>query len=118
MRGVVVPGLGIGRKLGYPTANLKLSFVSHNTKLSFGVYVARVAREDKTYNSVAVVGARQEHGSPLVEVFLLDFDGDLYGKELTVEVLKKISELERFNNEEELARKIENDLRKARAYFV
>src|SRR3989338_5847135 len=102
IRGKVVRGLGIGKKLGYPTANLKLSFV-YRTKLSFrrllGVYATRDTVDGAPHDAVAVIGARFENGQPLLEVHFLDFSGELRGKELEVEVLDKVSEIEIFKNE-------------------
>ena len=111
LRGKVVQGLGIGAKFGYPTANLE---IDGPQDIESGVYAAHAVVNRAVHHAVAVVGARQEKSKPLVEVLLLDFDGDLYRKELEVEVLKKISEIERFENEEQLVEKIKQDVKRAR----
>jgi len=114
LNGKVVPGMRVGRTLGYPTANVE----SNDPAPSAGVYVACVAVDTTQYEGILVVGARQEAGRPLVEVLLLDFDGDLYGKTLTIEVQKHISDIERFETNEQLVKKIEEDIKKARTYFA
>ena len=124
IRGIVEKGLGIGKKLGYPTANLEISAINRGKAsgvpealprdIQPGVYAARTMVDEVSYYAVAVVGARMEHGEPLVEVHLLDFEGELHGKEIEVEVLQKVSEIEQLDNEEALVRKIEKDIRKVR----
>ncbi|MBI2551927.1 riboflavin kinase [Candidatus Uhrbacteria bacterium] len=109
--GKVKRGLGIGTKLGYPTANLECGGGLCPIP---GVYAARVAINGAPRDAVAVVGARSEDAKPLLEVHLLDFEDDLSGKELAVEILNKISEIENFSNDEKLKSKIEEDIRKAR----
>ena len=111
LRGKVVAGAGIGRKLGYPTANLECVNVEYPRS---GVYAARVVFNDSAYHAVAVIGARLEREKSLIEVLVLDFHGDLYDKKLEVEVLDKLSEIKEFKNEKALVAKIENDIRKAR----
>ncbi len=113
IRGTVVQGLGKGRVLGYPTANIAYDGECPAT----GVYAARCVVDGAAHNAVAVVGTRKENGKSLVEVLLLDFSGDLYGKELEVVMLKKISEIETFINEVALVEKIKEDIKKARVYF-
>lgn len=128
IHGKVVSGLGLGTKLGYPTANLdidwlKLSFVRRCcTKLSFGrmrgVYAARATFDSATHDAAVIIGARQYRGRPLTEVLILDFHDDLYGKELAIEMLEKISDIERFDTEEELIQKIEHDIQLIRDNFA
>ena len=121
LRGKVVRGLGIGKKLGYPTANLEIygSSASVATEAELpaiapGVYAARAMYEDVTHDAAVVVGAREENGKPLVEVCFLDFDGDLSGKEIEVEFLEKVSEIEIFKDKRELKKKIKRDIKKVR----
>ena len=102
IKGKVVRGLGMGHKLGYPTANLEHSGHAPED----GVYVARAGE----YCAVVIVGARPN----LLEVFILDFDGDLYGQEFEVELLEKVSDIERCEDEAKLKHKIEEDIRKVR----
>ena len=115
LRGRVVSGLGIGKILGYPTANLDCVGAVYPMP---GVYAARAMVEGSVHHAVAVVGAREHEGKPLIEVLLFDFQGDLYGKEIEIEVLDKISAIQKFENKKALVKKIENDVKKAQAYFA
>lgn len=110
LRGRVTAGLGIGRQLGYPTANISYDGAGPAP----GVYAARCVVDDVAHNAVVVVGTRQDHGRPLVEVLILDFQGDLYGKTLAVEVLAKVSDIEQCADEVALKRKIEEDIKDVR----
>lgn len=109
--GIVKTGLGIGKKFGYPTANLECGGIKYPAS---GVYAARCMLDGVVHDAVVVVGARQECGKPLAEVHLLDFAGDLRGKELEVDVLEKVSEIEKFETEGALVKKIKEDVKKAR----
>ena len=112
LKGRVQKGLGIGRTLGYPTANL--SCEAKVLPSSKGVYAAYATMGKTRYEAVAVIGARFDKGTPLVEVHLFDFKGDLRKKELEVELFDKVSEIEKFVDDEQLKRKIEEDVKKVR----
>ena len=88
LEGHVAPGDKRGRSIGYPTANLKLERV---LQPAFGVYAvrARVHGEEKVYDGVANFGLRPMFAlsSPLLEVHLFDFSGELYGELLEVELV-------------------------------
>jgi riboflavin kinase/FMN adenylyltransferase len=81
--GEVIHGDKRGRELGFPTANIKLD---PSSGLKHGIYAVRVGIGDKRHDGVASFGVRPmfDDGAPLLEVFLFDFDGDLYGKALDV----------------------------------
>lgn len=111
LKGKVQPGLGIGKKLGYPTANLECDKSQYPAP---GVYVARCMLDGVVHDAVVVVGARQERGKPLIEVHFFDFVGDLWGKELEVDVFEKVSEIQKFEDESKLLQKIKEDVKKAR----
>jgi riboflavin kinase/FMN adenylyltransferase len=84
--GMVVGGAHRGQSLGFPTANLKLP---PGTALLHGIYAVRVYVGDKRHDGAAYLGTRPmfDNGDPILEVFLLDFDGDLYGREIEVEFI-------------------------------
>lgn len=111
IHGKVVTGLGIGAKLGYPTANLECDNAEFPAS---GVYAAQAMVDGAAYNAALIIGARENNRRPLIEVFFFDFKGDLYGKTLTVEVSKKVSDIEQCEDELALKHKIEDDLRKVR----
>jgi len=103
--GVVIKGEG----LGYKTANLK---ADQPFQLADGVYLAVVLFQNKEYQALAVMGIRQD-----IEVYLLDFSGDLYSKLLEVEILGKLRDLIKCESREKLLRKIKEDIKEAREYF-
>ncbi len=115
LRGKVIAGLQQGKKLGYPTANLECGEAVCPMP---GVYAAKVNIDNTNHQAVVVVGARFEQGKPLTEVLILDFQEELYGRMLEVDILDRISEIEKFDYEEDLKNKIVKDIDKAREYFA
>ena len=107
-----------GRKMGFPTANMHLG---HCLAPAFGVYAVRVAilEGDKVvsrHDGVANFGVRPMYqvDVPLLETHLFDFDGDLYGKYLSVELIRYIRPEAKFANQEALIAQIAADAAKAR----
>jgi len=107
-----------GRKMGFPTANMHLG---HCLAPAFGVYAVRVAilEGDKVvarHDGVANFGIRPMYqvDVPLLETHLFDFDGDLYGKYLSVELIRYIRPEAKFANQEALIAQIAADAAKAR----
>ena len=84
LSGQVISGRKLGRTLGIPTANLALP--EDTVQLPFGVYACKATVERKTYLAVTNIGNRPTVGGHriTVEPWLLDFEGDLYGKDLTL----------------------------------
>ncbi len=115
--GRVSRGRQLGRQLGFPTANIPLR--RNHSPLS-GVFAVRVCRNAKEhYPGVANLGTRPTVGGTeqQLEVYLLDFKGDLYGAELKVEFLSRLRAEKRFNGLEELTRQIQRDVQSARDFF-
>lgn len=121
-KGRVVHGKAVGRTLGVPTLN----FDAKPEGLECGVYVGFVrilnlgSDEQKKYPSVANWGPQPTFKSeePLLEVHVLDFSDELYGKEVSFEFLKKIRDIETFESPEALKVQIQKDLDEARAFFA
>jgi riboflavin kinase / FMN adenylyltransferase len=111
--GQVVHGDKRGRELGYPTANLRLDPACG---LRHGVYAVRCGHGDRRYDGVANFGRRPmfDTGAVLLEVFLFDFSGDLYGQTLDVAFLAWIRHELNFNTVDELVRRMDEDSRLAR----
>ncbi len=112
--GTVVRGDERGRKLGFRTANLDLH---HEIRPPAGVYAIRARVDGARRDGVLNIGIRPTFGPDgdlTVEAHLFDYDGDLYGRELEVEVVDRLREEMRFDSREELARQIERDCRAAR----
>jgi riboflavin kinase/FMN adenylyltransferase len=112
--GEVVHGDKRGRELGYPTANLRLDPACG---LAHGVYAVRVGLGGKHYDGVANFGRRPmfDQGTVLLEVFLFDFAGDLYGAMLDVAFIGRIRAEMKFPSVAELIRRMDEDSALARA---
>src|SRR4051812_40309764 len=93
--GPVIPGDRRGRELGFPTANMVLD---PGCRLRHGIYAVRVGVGDKRYDGVASFGRRPmfESATPLLETFLFDFAGDLYGQTIDVALIGWIRDEMRF----------------------
>lgn len=113
LRGTVIPGDQRGRTLGFPTAN-----VAVQTALTpaCGVYAVQVVRDGQRLPGVANYGLRPTFGGgpPLLEVHLIDFEGDLYGEALAVDVIDRIRGEVAFEDVEQLRDQIGRDRQSAR----
>jgi riboflavin kinase / FMN adenylyltransferase len=115
IRSTVEHGLKRGRELGFPTANLRIS--PNKLLAATGIYAVRVGYQDRTYAGALSVGFRPTFGgnSLTVEVFILDFDGDLYDKLLTVWFVQRLRGERRFASvpalQQQMARDVENTRR-------
>lgn len=115
VQGVVVVGDRRGRLLGYPTANVETT-----TELpDDGVYAGRLERGDGTILLAAVsIGRRPTYyaeGVRLLEAYVLDFSGDLYGEHVRVEVGPRVRPQLRFDSSEALIAQMDDDIGKIRA---
>lgn len=113
VREKVVSGARLGRTLGFPTANLRLP---EETKLRHGIYAVKVHLEGQLLQGVASFGRRPtfDNGAPLLETFIFDFQGDLYGKTITVEFVDWIREEVKFDSAERLVEQMHADSAAAR----
>ncbi|MBI4366193.1 MAG: bifunctional riboflavin kinase/FAD synthetase [Deltaproteobacteria bacterium] len=111
--GEVIHGEKRGRELGFPTANIKLDGACG---LKHGIYAVRVGIGDMRYDGVASFGVRPmfDDGAPLLEVFLFDFDGDLYGQTIDVAFIGWVRHEQKFATIEILKRHMRADVAKAR----
>ena len=114
IKGVVIYGEGDGTKLGFPTANLKLT--TDSERALTGIYAVWVSIKNQPARAgILVSGVYQEDTDlPRQEVYVLNFDGDLYGKELVVEVVQKIRDVVRTADTKQLKKMIANDINKTR----
>lgn len=118
MSGRVAHGEKLGRELGFPTANIHLH--RHASPIQ-GIFVVEVFGLDKEpLQGVASVGTRPtiNETKALLEVFLLDFNQDIYGRHIQVSFLKKLREEEKFYSLDELKIQIQRDVEQAQAYFA
>ena len=111
-------GEKVGRKLGYPTANIQLK---HNLPALKGIFVVRVRIEGGEWcEGVASLGVRptmEVDGKPVLEVHLFDFDEQLYGKHLHVDFLHKLRDEMKFSGLESLTQQIALDVGQAKDWF-
>jgi len=110
----VVPGDKRGRQLGYPTANLQLDA---DCGLAHGIYAVRVGLGERRYDGVASFGRRPmfDKGLVLLEVFIFDFSGDLYGNLIDVAFIDWIRPERKFDSIDALVRQMDEDSRLAHA---
>ena len=112
IKGTVVHGLGNGRKINFPTANIE---ISHEKILPrFGVYAGETKINGKTYRAIINVGPRptvETNSQPLIEAHIVDFDGDLYGAALTLEFVGFIRDIRKFSSLEALGEQLVRDVR-------
>jgi len=122
IRGQVVPGDRRGRALGFPTANLAVA--AEMLLPGLGIYAGWYERPGGSVHPAAVsVGRRPTFGvgdgaPPVVEAYLLDFDGDLYGERARLRFSSRLRDEERFESVEALVVQMTRDVAEARATLV
>ena len=111
--GNVTGGARRGAGLGFPTANIVLA---KGTALAHGIYAAHVHVGSKRYRGAAYLGTRPtfDDGTPVLETFLLDFDGDLYGREISIAFVDFLRGDKRFETAETLSAQMTKDCARAR----
>lgn len=118
LAGSVVKGDQLGRKLGFPTANLDVTGL---ILPPHGVFAAHAQIGGETLRAVVNIGTRPTISSgaptPRVEAHLLDFDGDLYGQELELTFATRLRDEQKFPSLEELKQQITRDIAAARKSF-
>jgi riboflavin kinase/FMN adenylyltransferase len=115
----VTQGRRLGRTLGFPTANMVLP---PEAELKHGIYAVRLRRADGSlHDGVASFGRRptvEEDGAPLLETFVFDFSGDLYGETCQVSLFAYLRGEEKFDGLEALTAQIRHDEEEARALLA
>jgi riboflavin kinase / FMN adenylyltransferase len=112
--GVVVGGAGRGTVMGYPTANIRLD---EGVTLMHGIYAVNAYVEGQKLKGAGYLGTRPtfDAGLPVLEIFIFDFDGDLYGKTMEIEFIELIREDMKFRSMDALTAQMSDDCAKARA---
>ena len=115
--GTVVGGAKRGTGLGFPTANIPLP---RGTAIGHGIYAVRVHIDGEHHIGAAYLGTRPtyDNGMPVLEVFLFDFDGDLYGRDIEVEFVDFIRDDRKFDTSEALIAQMQADCARARAILA
>lgn len=110
LSGKIIKGDELGRKIGYPTANLKI-FEEYKLKPQNGVYLTRTKLKKQTYFGMMNIGIRPTISAKnnQIETHLFDFNGNLYGHEMTLEILEKIREEKKFKSIEKLKIQLDVD---------
>ena len=112
--GTVVHGDDLGKKIGFPTANLS----AHNEQFPpNGVYFAEAKLDGAVYPGVVNLGCRPTVSSKterILEIYLLDFERDIYGKDIEVRFIRYLRPEKKFENVEALASQIDLDVKQAR----
>src|SRR6266542_519131 len=118
LAGQVIQGEQLGRKLGFPTANLDVGAL---VLPPAGVYAGHAHAGGKLFRAVLNIGTRPTIASPAaslrVEAHLLDFQGDLYGQELEITFVGKLRDEQKFPSLEALRAQINHDIESARRLF-
>lgn len=111
--GTVVHGSGDGTKLGFPTANLS---ITSPIDLTYGVYACIATIDDQTYKGVLHYGPRSIFGeiNPQFEVHLFDFNKNIYGKIVTIQIHDFIRGTIKFTSIKELTIQIQKDCEQAK----
>ena len=107
IKGEVIHGAQLGRKMGFPTANID----ARDIKVDNGVYYSQVRLDGKRHNAMSNIGLRPsvDGQTRLLETHIFGFAGDLYGQQIEVDLRLKIRDERRFASIEELQRQLERD---------
>jgi riboflavin kinase / FMN adenylyltransferase len=118
LSGRIAHGKKLGRQLGYPTINIKMGDKTLIVKGIFAVQVKGI--DNRPLRGVASIGTRPTVNGvdTILEVYILDFDRDVYGYRVVVDFLHKIRDEEKFASLEELTTHIAQDTEKAKAFFA
>ena len=117
IKGKVIEGKKLGRKLGFPTANIELELTDNTPN---GIYAVEIDLDNTKYFGVANVGIRpsiKDSDVKLLEVYIFDLAQDIYGKELSVMLKFWLRDECRFDDLEGLQRQIATDVESAKKYF-
>ncbi|MFH1612577.1 MAG: bifunctional riboflavin kinase/FAD synthetase [bacterium] len=116
--GKVIKGNGRGKKLGFPTTNLKI----HNVVIPpRGVYLCYITYKENYFQGLVNIGFRPtffENNNFHIEVFIFDFDKDIYHEHLKVSFIKKLRDEIKFSNSEELIIQIKKDVEQSKYEFL
>ena len=114
LQGRVISGVGRGMELGFPTANLEID--PGQTLPPEGVYATFSYVDGKTYQSVTNIGKRPtfDTNGRTIETHILNYQGDLYGRELKIDIVERLRGEKRFNTVEELKKQITKDIERGK----
>ncbi|MFC2045877.1 riboflavin kinase, partial [Chloroflexota bacterium] len=107
-------GSGLGTQLGFPTANLDTN--SEQAIPSDGVYATMANFNNHTFPSMTNIGKRPTFGGSqrLVEVYIPEFQGNLYGQEMKIDIIERLRKEKKFGNAEELKKQMAEDVKQGK----
>lgn len=117
IRGTVVSGKRLGRTIGFPTANIE---TAEPFKCSRGVYFGVCEVEGRLYRVILNIGRHPTvpEGKPTIEAHLIDYSGDLYGREIEVRLLRFMRGEVKFDSLDALRAQLQRDMNSARLYEI
>lgn len=118
LRGPVVPGDRRGHELGFPTANIGVGL--DRALPAFGIYVTRAYLREIAYESCTSIGVRptfEVEPRPTVEAYIIDFDQEVYGEELRLDVFHRLRREIKFQHVDELIAQMHRDIQDTRDWF-
>ena len=119
LTGKVVHGRALGRTVGMPTANIQIQDASILPEC--GVYATRIRVEDERHLAVTNIGTRptvDNESQVTVEAHILDFNEDIYGQFVELEVYKFLRPIQKFSSLEEVQKQVNKDIEEAKTYFL
>lgn len=121
LTGKVVNGKKFGRILGFPTANLdRRQYVRQELNIKFGIWAGSVVLQTTNYKlqtflAAIVIGPIDKKDLPKIEVHIIGFSGNLYGKKITITLKKYIRPFKKYKNIEGLKKQIHKDIKNIKA---
>jgi riboflavin kinase/FMN adenylyltransferase len=117
IRGLVSKGKGRGKKLGFPTANIKP--INPRPNLNNGVYASLIKVNKQIYQSVTHVGPAEtfDESEKKIETYIFNFDQSIYEKEVWLELVKYLRAVQKFENVSVLVEQIKEDCKNSKDFF-
>ena len=114
IQGIVQRGHSRGKQMGFPTINFSLS-----EQIPDGIYLSYITISGRKYNALTFIGSAKTFDEKEVqaETYVLDFDRDVYGEEVSVSLLKKMRENKKFDSVDDLVTQMEEDKKLAEEFF-
>ena len=114
LKGVVVRGKSRGKDLGFPTVNLAI-----DKSTPSGTYISRTKFNTKVYQSITFIGTAETFDETdfVGETYIINFDQDIYGQYIEVEIIKKLRDNQKFENAEKLIEQMKVDEKATINYF-
>ena len=118
LTGEIVTGKGLGRKLNFPTVNLHIK-EAYKLIPKMGVYIVKTQIEENTVFGIMNIGYRPtiDGKNQTIEIHLLDFNANLYGKKMQIEILSRLRDEQKFDSVEHLTEQIQEDEKSARKWI-